>query len=714
MFRKLQCLQQPNVSVDVAGVAFDHAAVASLQDLDPFFKLCCGSTSNFGNADPEKIIESFDIPVTNSINEASFTAPSNSLFVQPTRHSRISAGAIMVFIIEALMLVLFDVQLLPFQAVAPRFWYFWVAQVVVASISLIFFTCCMCAHHWHFVIEAFIVGIGLFTNAFIIVCAAMVIASYSFTDFQIYVIRMSFLASRSFNCFACIVSARKQLFKLIHMCTCNNRIESKKEVQSKSPQTPASKSPQTPASTAPRITKLEPASFTVANVPVGPNILQQRSAPSMLNHVTNRITLVECSLNRQEYFACKNELLRISQPQNRLLVSLGNIWSEAAPEAFHILTEVSLGGHVDVDCASDGCCGLVEFFDVCSTVCKWLQSDNSHTVAIFHKGSRSCAGMLCCGILMATGLSPRCEHALHLVLLSSMLPVVHEVGQLTSVNQRCMVRFFDCFSRAEQHPIRAVPRFLAMIVLNGCVVLPPGFEISVDVICSGLIRVKSGQMVKPSQGEFISREIDCKFSSANTLHFTFEINSVFCRGDIEVAFLVKNTGNGAAAKIASVRSHSSFCGISEPHILRYNAVDVDWLGGNKAMPRFFTGVELHFGSIRTSASDELTASIFSGQLAHFNRPAFKSNVFLSALLSKGSQLQVLTGANMVTESSLSSNRSPSVIIVLNGACSVELMCPSVPKSATCVLPGVSSGQMLPSLQVTNRHTCMYANKLTIV
>lgn len=698
--RRLPCLQQPALCLDVAGVAFDCTAIPSVQDMDPFVQLCCGSASGVGMDDSEKTVETFDIPFPSSINEISLDASSNASYIRPLRHSRVSAAAIMLFIIEALTLVLFDIQLLPFQAVAPRFMYFWVAQVVVASISLIFFTCCLCVHHWHNAIEAFVIGVCICTNSFIIICAAMVIASYTFTDFQIYVVRMTFLASRSFNCVACIISAKKQILRCISACTRTDRLEREKDV--------LPKSSRSPVSTGSRVSKREPASHAGASFSVGRYILQPHF--SMFKQVTNRLALLESGQNRRDYVACRDDLMRICPPQNRLLVSLSNTWgTETAPEAFDMLAESCLGGHVVVDCTSDGCCGLLEFYDICALACKWLQSCDSNTVVIYHKGPRSCAAMLCCGILMSSGVSPECEHALHLVLLSSMLPAAHDVGQLTSCGQRCMVRFFDCFLHAGQHPICALPRFLAMIVLKGCVALPAGFEISVDVNCSGISRVKSGSMYRPSPGEYISREIDCKLSSAGTLSFTFERNSVLCRGDIEIVFLVKSTGNRASARIASIRSHTSFCGISEPHVLRYNALEVDWLGDKQIVPQFFAEVELHFGSMRTNASDEPAASIFSGQLVHFNRPAFNSNMFLSALLSRGSQLHVLTGSSITTEPQLPNNHSPSIIVILDGACSVELVCPSVLNAAACVLPGAAAGQMLPSLQVIKRHARVHTS-----
>jgi hypothetical protein len=674
--RKLPCSHQPKFRVYVSGVAFDHCTLPSVPSVDPFVTSCGGSDIVKSES------ETHDIPCPTTITQPADLHHSDLLGSHHTRYSRLSIGAIVVLIVEALMLLLFDLQLMSAAAVSPVFLYFWVAQVVVACISLVYFTLYICFRDWNYTIEAFMTGVCLFTNIFVIICASMFIAQFNFTDSQNYAIRMTFLACRSFNCFVCIVALGKQFSKFIRLCSEKDGLLHKDIVL------PACA--QAPSAITLNVTNKQSQS-SVLSSPFRRKLLQPSS--SAFKHVTNRVLLLDSSHSRQDYIAWRQELMRIGQPSNRLLLSVGDVWEKESSETLDLLSELSLGGHFVVHCSPEGHCGLVEFFGICTLVCRWLQVNSMNTVVIFHNGLRSCAAMLCCGILMASGLSPGCEHALHLVMTSFMLDGDHHVGHLTTSCSRRVLRHFECFLHSDQHPISAFPRFLTMVVLKGCAPLPPAFTFSVDVMCGGISRVNSGTWWKSVSGGCIARDVNCVLTSAGTYTFAFEANSIFCRGDVEIIISVKNIGNGVSAKVCRVWSHSSFCGISAPHVTRHNAAEVDWLGSKEAVPRLFTDIELHFAD---PPSDH-APSIFSGHLVHFNQPAFDSKVFLSTLLSRGTQIQISRGVIIKTDDSI--NRSFSTIVILHGVCSVELSRQHGLKSAACILQELTSGQMITSLRV---------------
>lgn len=677
LFRRILCSEHPKSRVDAAGVAFDRSSLPVLFALDPYVELCRESRSNVDS-------ETYDIPCSDSAAEVVVPAPSSA--GHPTSYTRISVAAVVVFFIELLMLLLFDAQLMAVNAVSPEFTYFWIAQLVVASISLLFFTSSTCSRHSRSKFEIAVASVCLLTNTFVITSAAMVVAQFAFTSFQTYALRMAFLACRSFNCAVCVVAFRRQLSECFFTSGEKDHVQRKTETPSKPSQ--------------PRIAAVQPVlSACGVPSPFFQNSAQKRC--SILKRVTNRLSLLGNHYTHQEYVACSDELMSICQPQNRLLLSVGDVWKAAVPDAFDIISNLSLGGHVVVDCTADGRCGLVEVFSVCSIVCKWLRSHSSNTVVIFHKGSQSCATVLSCCILMASGLSPRCEHAVLLVLLSSTLHEFQDV-ELARAGSRRMLRHFECFLHAEQHPVRAVPRFLTMIVLKGCIPLPPGFEFSIDVICGGTTKVRSGQSPQSSAVDKASREIECQLSSVGTCTFCLEAGSVLCNGDLEIVILVKNKGNGVSAQVASVLSHSSFCGISGPHVFRSSSAEVDWLGGKQHGPVLFTNIELHFGATSLgNGSYDPTLSNFGDRLLHAACSALDFKAVLPKLLAKASMKLFASGVNL--KSDHSNDRSSSMAIVVSGACSVELPHPTGPKSAACALQALSSGQMLPSLKVMNWH-----------
>ncbi len=680
--RRLPCSQRPQAHVDVTGIAFDHSSLPVLHVLEPLFTLHGESHTHIDDSDPK----SYDIPCSDAVIETSVSFESNSSHGRATGYSRFGMVAVFIFIIDALMVLLFDAQLMAVSAASPAFTNFWIAQLVVASISLLFFACYLCWRHWHLVLEAIMASVCVVSNIFILLCASMVIAQFNFSGNQIYGIRMAFLATRSFNCLVHIVAFRNHVLKWINLCTTKDVLQSKGKALPKTFQKPSSATLQSAA--------LQP------QIVVGESPFRRQrpqTSSSMLKRLTNRISLVESSQSLQDYVSCIKELACICQPQNRLLVSLSNVWDKAIPEAFDILSESSLGGHIVVDCSSDGHCGLVELFGICSLICQWLQSNRLNTVIIFHQGSRSCAAILTCCVFMASGLTPRSEHALHLVMLCLMQHEDRYLGSFTSACSRRMLRHFECFLHAEHHPVSASPRFLSMIVLKGCTLLPPKFAFSVDVICGGTTKVKLGKWVKSFAGDYISQEINCKLSSAGTYTFTFEANSIFCRGDVELIVSVQRIGNSASVKVARVWSHSSFRGVPAPQTLCYNTAEVDWFGSEEAMPRFFTDIELHFEGSQAYFSNEPAASVFVGQLVHFDQPAFNSKLFLSALLSKGCQIQFRPGFVIKTDDS--NRRNSCAVVILHGMCSVELVCSDALTSAYCILQGLTAGQMLPSLKV---------------
>jgi hypothetical protein len=684
--RTLPCSHQPKFRIYVSGVAFDHCTLPSVPSVD-FFATSSGGSDIFKSES-----ELQDIPCATTITQPSVLHQSDLLSSHQTRYSRVSIGAIVVLIVEALMLLLFDLQLMSASAVSPVFLYFWVAQVVVACISLVYFTLCICFRNWSYTIELFMAGVCLFTNIFVIICASMFIAQFNFTDSQIDAIRMTFLACRSFNCFACIVAVGKQFSKLIKLRSEEGRALHKDNAVSARAQAPS-------AITLNIATKQSQSSSLSS--PFRRKLLQPSSSAFQL--VTNRVVLLDSSHSRQDRIAWRQELMRICQPSNRLLLSVGTVWENESSETLDALSELSLGGHFVVHCSPEGHCGLVEFFGICTLVCRWLQVNSMNTVVIFHNGLRSCAAMLCCGILMGSGLSPGCEHALHLVMTSCMLNGDRHVGHLTTACSRRVLRHFECFLHADQHPISAFPRFLTLVAIKGCAPLPPAFSFSVDVICGGISRVKLGTWWKSVSGGCIARDVNCVLTSAGTYTFAFEANSIFCRGDVEIIISVKNIENGVSAKVCRVWSHSSFCGISAPHVARHNAAEVDWLGSKEAVPRLFTDIELHFAD----PPSDPAPSIFSGHLVHFNQPAFDSKVFLSTLLSRGTQIQINPGAIIKTDESI--NRNFSTIVILNGVCSVELSRHNGLKSATCILQEMTSGQMITSLRVFKQHACSTRN-----
>lgn len=678
LFRRVPCTEPPKLRVDASGVAFDHSPLPSLYDLNPYINFCRNGSEMHLKMDGFDS-GTYDIPCPESATVVSVSA--NSSAICPKSYSRISVGAVIVFIIELLMLVLFDAQLMAANAVSPGFTYFWIAQLVVASISLLFFTSCICARHSRSRLEAVMATSCLMTNMFILTCAGMVVSQYVFSTFQIYVFRMSILACRIFNCVVCVATFRNQLLKCIGLCSKKDSVQCQADVPSKHYK--------------PLIATLQLAKAEN----VSPSSLHQNSAQkfsSVLMRVTNRLALLGSGHTLQDYVTCSEELNSICQPQNRLLLSLRDVWKVAIPGVLDVLSDLSLGGHVVVDCDADGRCGLLEIFSVCCLVCEWLRRSRSNTVVIFHQGSQSCASLLCCCILMATGLSPRCEHSLHLVMLSLSLNECRDVG-LISTRSRRMLRQFESFLHAEQHPVCAAQRFLSMIVLKGCVRLPPGFIFSIDVICGGAITVKSGRLLSSSAVDINALEIECQSSSAATCTFCFEVGCVLCKGDLEVIILVKNMSNGVSAKVASVMSHSSFCGIMGPHIFRCSAADIDWLGGKEHVPILFTDIELHFrNSAETGLIDQM-ACAFGRVLLHMNLSKFDLKTFLHKLLIKSSQKQVATGVSL--NSGNASNRASSITIVVNGAFAVDLPRADAMKSATCIPQALASGQMLPSLKV---------------
>lgn len=688
--RRLPCSHQPEFRIYVSGVAFDHCALPSVYSLEPFVTSCGGS--DIANSESEthdipcastvtrpSVLHQSDLLGANTATQPSVLHQSDLLASHQTRYSRVGIGALVVLIVEALMLLFFDLQLVSVAAVSPVFLYFWVAQLVVACISLVFFTFYICFHNRNHTIEVLAGAVCLFTNIFIIICASMFVAQFNFTDFQIYVIRTTFLGCRSFNCFICIVALGKHFIRL---CNKEDRLLHKDNV--------LPTLAQEPLATTLHIASNQSQSSSLSS-PFRRKTLQPSS--SALKQVTNRIFLLESGRSRQDYIAGRQELTRICQPQHRLLLSVGNVWDKESSEALHQLSQLSIGGHFVVDSSPQGQCGLVEFFGICTLVCRWLQVNDLNTVVIFHNGFHSCAAMLTCGVLMASGLSPGCEHAMHLVMTSFMLNGDNHAGHLTTACSRRMLRHFECFLHSDQHPISAFPRFLTMVVIKGCAPLPPAFSFSIDVICCGISRVKLGSWCQSASGGCILRDIHCVLTSAGTYTFAFEANSIFCRGDVEIIISIKNIGNGVSAKVCRVLSHSSFCGISTPHVARHNAAEVDWLGSKDAVPRLFTDIELHFAN----PPIDHAPSIFSGHLVHFNQPAFDTKVFLSTLLSRGTQIQINRGVVIETDDCI--NRSFSSIVILHGVCSVELSHQNGLKSATCILQELTSGQMLTSLRV---------------
>ncbi len=670
--RRLPCSQQPKVHVNASGVAFDYIYPPSLHSLDPFLLTCGSGNFDFENSRPGLR----DIPIL--VHTSALSSP-------PKEYSRIGFGAVVLFVVEVLMLLLFDAQLMVANAVSPEFMYFWVAQVVVASMSLVFFTCGICSWYWRSVFELFCAIVCLFSNVFIIISSAMVIARYNFASTQIYALRMSFLASRSFNCFFCIVTVRRQLLSCFQPCNGSKRLLLEDEVPEKNSKMPVS--------AASYITSLHPSSAALPAL----NVSVVKQYFTVLKRITNRLILLENFHSCQEYLSCREELLRICPPQNRLLLSIGNIWENVVPEALQSFCEVSQGGHMFVECSSDGRLGLTELFDACSVVCKWLRSNSLNTVVVFHQKVHSCAAaVLCCGVFIASGLSPKCEHALHLVSLSLMIHEAREIGLLTNAYSRHILRHFECFFNAEQHPIRAFPRFMSMVALKGCTMLPLGFSFSIDVICSGRTIVSSGKWYKSTADGYVACNIGCSLSSNGICTFFFEDCSIFCRGDVEIVILVKKADVGVSAKVARVWSHSSFCGISEPNILHLSSSEVDWLVLKDDVPRFFTDVELHFGKPRGNVPDESTL-VLGAHVLHFNQYAYDPNAFFKKLLAIGSQKQFASGT--IIKPDHSNNRCSSFVVVVNGACSVEFSSPKMLKSAACVLQGLSSGKMLPSLKV---------------
>jgi hypothetical protein len=282
------------------------------------------------------------------------------------------------------------------------------------------------------------------------------------------------------------------------------------------------------------------------------------------------------------------------------------------------------------------------------------------------------------------------------------------IGRLTNAYSRHILRHFECFLNAEQHPIRAFPRFLSMVALKGCAMLPLGFSFSIDVICSGRTIVNSGKWYKSTADGYVACNIGSSLSSNGTCFFSFEDSSIFCRGDVEIVILVRNADVSVSAKVASVWSHSSFCGISEPNILHFSAAEVDWLVLKDDVPRFFTDVELHFGKPRGNVSDESTL-VLGAQVLHCNQYAYDPKAFFKKLLAIGSQKQIVSGT--IIKPDYSNNRCSSFVVVVNGACSVEFSSPKMLKSAACVLQGLSSGNMLPSLKVNNLYDFLIVDLL---
>ncbi len=683
IFRRVQCSPLPKLRVDAASVAFDHSFLPFIYPLNPYSSICRENHVKSDNVE----YGTYDIPCPDGAIEMSVSA--NLSVIHPTCYSRISLGAVVVFVIELLMLVLFDAQLMVANAVSPGFTYFWIAQLVVASISIFFFACSICARRLRSKVEAVMANFCLMTNIFIIICAAMVVAQYSFTAFQTYSIRMAFLAGRSFNCAVCITIFRKELLKYMGMFRKKDGVHCKAEIPQNKYQ------PQIPTLQLPNDADRSYSSLPQNNLP---------KKSSVLIHVTNRLALLRNNCILQEYFTCSQELKSVCQSQNRLLVSVGDVQKTTTPEVFEMLSELSLGGHVVVDCDADGRSGLMEIFGVCSLVCKWLQSNTSNTVVIFHQDSQSCVSILTCCIIIASGLAPRCEHALMLVMLSFTLQEFHDLG-LTRAGSRRMLRHFECFFHAEQHPVRAVPRFLSMIVLKGCVPLPPGFVFSVDVICCGTTRVKSGKLLFSSAVDENAHELECQHSSASTCTFVFEAGCVLCRGDVEVNILVKNMGNGISAKVASVLTHTSFCGFLGPPIFRCSAADIDWLKGKEHAPILFADIELHFRNCEENGSYDPMALAFAGKQLLANQYPLDTKLFVQKLLKKTSQKHLASGVSL--NSDHPSTRSSNIVIIMNGACSVELSHSNALKPATFSLQALASGQMLPSLKVTTSFECLF-------
>lgn len=150
--RRLPCSQQPKVHVDAAGVAFDYTYIPSLYSLDLFLLTCSSGNFNFENSSSGLR----DNPRFDVIVETPISVHAGALISPPKEYSRIGFGAVVLFVVEVLMLLLFDAQLMVANAVSPEFMYFWVAQVVVASMSLVFFTCGMCSCYWRSVFEIFV------------------------------------------------------------------------------------------------------------------------------------------------------------------------------------------------------------------------------------------------------------------------------------------------------------------------------------------------------------------------------------------------------------------------------------------------------------------------------------------------------------------------------------------------------------------------------
>jgi hypothetical protein len=602
-------------------------------------------------------------------------------------------------VVETLMLVLVDAQVLQIPSNSPALMYVLVAQVILSSASCMFFIWGLCFRLWGFSLPVFIVIMSLLTNVFILICTVVIMTANVFSDIQARIIRIAFIACRSFNC-AVYVFSIAQNHWLRSMENCMQAHPLHDVVRQELPRTSASPLSQS--------SKLKSHSFS-AVVCAPSRDIDVEHKKAWLKRISNRVALLESSPDLRDYFASREELERICQPSNRLLVSVGSVWASAAPAAFDMLDQVSLGGHLAVDCFSNGRCGLEEFFGVCTFICKWLQSSNLNTVVIFHQGPRSCAAMLACGVLMVSGLFPRCEHALHVVLLSFMLHNEQDAGQLTSAGSRRMLRHFDCFLRSDVHPARASPRFLEKIELRGCMVLPAGVKFSVDIMSGNVSVVKSGKWFSSFNGDSAAREMVCQYSpSSATCYLSFETECIMCKGDFEIIISVENESSGASVQVATLSTHSSFCGSPTSRADCYSAADVDWQNCQSSS-RLFSEAVLHFATEQPRASLQQTPPPLSRRFVDFHPWALSWKGLMSSLISKGTQLNFSPGDAVKT--AVTNIRSSGAIIVLRGVCSVELLLDGTLKPVVCLLPTVSAGQMLPSLQVLMRQSC--ANKITI-